>query len=327
MARRLLPLIPLIPLIAPAAWIVYSRAVIPHNADLPDAIDAERSDYDSPRAGRLAYYHDTTGAGRPLVLIHSINAAASAYELRPLFLHYRGQRPVYALELPGFGFSDRSARRYSPELYAHTILDFLADVVGQAADLVTLSLSSEFAARAAMEDSTYFRSITMISPSGFTLRENQEISSQRASDSGAASGVYRLLSFPLWGLPLYDLIASRPSLRFFLKQSFYGDIDAGLIEYDWYTAHQPGAHHAPLYFVSGTLFTRDARATLYPNVSVPTLVIYDEDAFVRFDTLDSLVEEKANWQATRITPTRGLPQFEALPQTTATLDTFWGAVS
>ena len=39
---------------------------------------------------------------RPLLLLHSINASASAYEVKPLFEHYRQQRPVYAPDLPGF---------------------------------------------------------------------------------------------------------------------------------------------------------------------------------------------------------------------------------
>lgn len=49
---------------------------------------------------------------RPLLLIHSVNAAASAFEVKPLFYYYRGRRPMYALDLPCFGQSDRSDRFY-----------------------------------------------------------------------------------------------------------------------------------------------------------------------------------------------------------------------
>ena len=49
----------------------------------------------------------------PLLLIHSINAAASAAEVEPLFTHYRQQRPVYAIELPGFGLPLTTKTPYS----------------------------------------------------------------------------------------------------------------------------------------------------------------------------------------------------------------------
>ena len=51
------------------------------------------------RAGRLAYY--VGGDGPPLLLIHSINAAASAYEVKPIYDRMRTLRRVYAVELPG----------------------------------------------------------------------------------------------------------------------------------------------------------------------------------------------------------------------------------
>src|SRR5258707_11557150 len=92
---------------AVGGWIGYSALRVNHRLPLPEAIAGQRHTFISPRAGMMSYYADRSGGGRPLVLIHSINAAASAYEMQPLFLHYRSKRSVYALDLPGFGFSDR----------------------------------------------------------------------------------------------------------------------------------------------------------------------------------------------------------------------------
>jgi pimeloyl-ACP methyl ester carboxylesterase len=69
-------------------------------------VAGERIEFVSPGAGRLSYY--VSGHGPPLLLVHSINAAGSAYEVKPLYEHYARSRTVYALDLPGFGFSDRS---------------------------------------------------------------------------------------------------------------------------------------------------------------------------------------------------------------------------
>src|SRR4051812_14035744 len=63
-------------------WISYSALRINHRQSLPPAIDAERRTFISPNAGMLSYYVDRSAVGRPLVLIHSINAAGSAYEMK-----------------------------------------------------------------------------------------------------------------------------------------------------------------------------------------------------------------------------------------------------
>src|SRR5215475_363730 len=96
-------------------WIGYSTLRVSHKYPLRHAIDAERRTFISPTAGTISYYVDRKKSGRPLVLVHSIDVAASAYEMRPLFDHYHTERPVFALDLPGYGFSERSNRVYTPE--------------------------------------------------------------------------------------------------------------------------------------------------------------------------------------------------------------------
>ena len=63
-------------------------------------------------AGDIAWYEAGTGA--PVVLVHAIDAAASAHEITPLFDTLRQRRRVIALDLPGFGRSDRPDIRYRP---------------------------------------------------------------------------------------------------------------------------------------------------------------------------------------------------------------------
>ncbi len=305
-------------------WILYSNRAVDHHLPLDDAIDAPRERFAGARSGfQLSVYVDRAAEGTlaPLVLIHSINAAGCAYEMRPIFQSYRGLRDLYALDLPGFGFSERSDRVYAFDLYKDAILDLL-ERIGVAADVIALSLSGEFAARAALERPDLFRSLTLISPSGFTARE-QKNASQAASQTGTSDSLYRAFSFPLWAQAFYDLIATRTSIRFFLQQSFEGAVDPGLEAYGYQTAHQPGARFAPLYFVSGKLFSPDIREQVYAKLPLPVLVLFDRDAFVRFDTLPDFVESHANWRAERIAPTKGLPQFEQTARVAQALDQFW----
>ena len=310
-----------------AVGIAYSALAIDHAVPLAPAIEAERRTLRSAHAGQVAYYADEHAAGRPLLLVHSINAAASAYEMRPLFERYRDTRPVYALDLPGFGFSERSDRIYTPSLYTGAVLDLLRFITAghEAADVVALSLGSEFAARAALEQPDLVRSLTLISPTGLTVR-TQRNRSEQAGVSPIGATVNRALRFPLWSQAFYDLVASKASIRYFLQRSFVGEPDPGLVAYAFATAHQPGARFAPLTFLSGRLFSPGIREEVYERLPLPVLTLYDQDAFVGFDALPDVLARNPRWRAMRLTPSKGLPQFERLDETTRALEAFWQEV-
>jgi pimeloyl-ACP methyl ester carboxylesterase len=304
-------------LAAAAGWTAYSALAIDHRHPLPPAVNAERRQFRSFDAGILSYYASDAARGRPLLLVHSVNAAASAYEMRPLFERYRGERPVYALDLPGFGFSERSDRVYSPELYSAAILDLVRQELPAAEpfDVVALSLGCEFSASAVLAQPDRFRSLAMISPTGFS--SNQKI------QQGSGRWRQAWLSFPLWSQAFYDLLVTPPSIRYFLQKSFHRNVDATLAAYDYASAHQPGARYAPLYFVSGKLFTPDVRNDVYARLPLPVLVLYNRSGYGTLDELPGFAGSRANWTAIRIAGSKELPQFENPAETAGALDHFW----
>ena len=307
---------------AAAGWILYSRKYIIHDLDLDNALDADREDYVSEQAGRMSYYVDRSGDGAPLVLLHSVNAAPSAFEMKPLFDHYLGKRPVYALDLPGFGFSERSERIYSPILYQRAITNFLRDVVGEPADVVGLSLSCEFAALSAVHDPQFTRSLVMISPTGFQPPKVNTLP-ESAQQRKAKNALYSVLAVGLWNRALYDLITSRPSIQYFLNMSFEGLVPEQVVDCAYQTSHQPGAAFAPTYFLGGKLFTPAVRETVYKVLEQPVLVIYDRDPYTNFEMLPVMVQGANNWQAKRVSPTKGLPHWEQPEKTTRAMADFW----
>ncbi len=292
------------------------RRLIAGSIELPAAVDAPRETFDSLSAGTVSYYIDRRGTGRPLVLIHSINAAASAYEMKPFFEHYRGARPVIAVDLPGFGFSDRRDHVYSPALYTTVIMELLERVAGAdvPADVVALSLSAEFAARAARDRPDLFHTLTVVSPTGLAhnARSSMEMTKQSA-----------ILGLPVLGAAAFEALVSRPSLSFFLGKSFVGPVDQGLEAYAYATSHQAGARNAPSYFLSGALFTPRVEEVVYEKVTVPTLVLFDEDGYTDFAKLGTLLGRSRKWSSARIVPSSGLPHFEMAEETFAALEAFW----
>jgi pimeloyl-ACP methyl ester carboxylesterase len=254
--------------LAVAGGIGYSAFMVAHRVPLPDAVSGERREI-ARRAGPLSYY--VAGEGTPVLLLHSINAAGSVYEVRPVFEHLKATRRVYAVDLPGFGFSDRSDRPYDIALYVaavHDMLDEIAARHGDApVDVLAVSLASEFAARAAAQAPHRFRTLAMVTPTGFSRQYAGLQGAEGASREIPA--MHAVFSFPLWSRAFYDLLTSRRSIRYFLERTYGSDaIDEGMLEYDYATTHQPGAQHAPYAFVSGRLFAKDIRA-VYDRLTLP----------------------------------------------------------
>lgn len=292
---------------------------------MPPPLTADRFDLRDPGGGRIACYASTSAAGAlpPLLLVHSVNAAATAYEMGPLFEHYREDRLVYALDLPGFGLSDRNERRYTPRLMTDAVLGIAAKIRrrhgGAAIDLMALSLGCEFAARAATEAADSFRSVALISPTGFDKRSAR--AAQNAAKTRAIPWLHSALNFPLWKRGLFSALTSRASIRYFLQKTFGAkEIDEGLLEYDYIATHQPGAENAPYYFVSGYLFSTDA-LDLYRALKAPVWMAHG----VRGDFVDyeqkAVVQNLPNWKID-VFQTGAMPHFEKPGEFIARYDDF-----
>ena len=275
---------------------------------LSPALDAGDHEILGEEFGRvLVYGRDREAPGAPVLLVHSVNAAPSAMEMRPIF-EGLGGRPLYAMDLPGFGRSDREARLYTPRLMTDALLavaeDLRARHGGSPVDLCALSLSCEFAARAASEQPDLFRTLALISPTGFDRRAPYD--GPRGSTRGKP--VLRKV-FRCSGSRLYGWLTKPGVVRYFLRRT-YGSrgVDPDLWDYAVRTAAQPGAKHAPISFLSGYLFSRDA-SRLYDTLELPVWASHG----VRGDFVDyrdlARMETRSNWTRTEYA-TGALPHYE-----------------
>lgn len=213
------------------------------------------------------------GRGEPLVLVHGVYAGASSFEYRRVFERLATRYRVYAFDLLGFGLSDRPPVVYTPELYITLIADFARQVVG-ASDhpvrVVASALGAAFVIRAAAERPQLYERLVLIEPTGLeNLAGNKDTRARRAGR--------RLLRTPLLGQAIYNVLASRPNIRYFLHAT-YGKghpISDDIVDAHYTMAHQPGARFAAAGFVSGTLDTPVQAA--YAQLRLPLLLIWGKN--------------------------------------------------
>jgi len=271
---------------------------------LPPALDAPHFSFD----GLTCY---VAGSGAPLLLVHSINASGSAAEVRPLFEHAQATRTVYALDLPGYGMSERPNRHYTPRVFTdalHAVAAQIRQRSGTATplDALALSLGCEFLARAASEQSSHWGRLALVSPTGFNGTAERR---GAPGSTRAVPGLHGVLSVPLWGASLFRQLTKPGVVRYFLERTWGGkDIDETMYAYAVRTARMPGAHHAPLHFLGGGLFSADIH-TVYTALRQPVWASHG----VRGDFTDyrgmAVIRGRRNWQVTTY-QSGALPYFE-----------------
>ena len=313
------------PEIPPVLMPALPRPFIPA---LPPAVMGQRLELQTS-AGLVSFYQShpdpqnlNAPTSTPLLLVHSVNAAASVAEVAPLYDHYASTRSVYALDLPGFGFSDRSDRPYTIRLMTDAVLAMLAHIRslhnGATIDVLGVSLACEYVARASCEAPSAIRKIALVSPTGFSGSKRFD------GEPGSSRGIpwfYAAVSRPAWSQGLFDLLTRPAVVRYFLKRTFgRQQVDEELWRYCVLSARQPGARHAPLYFLSAYLFAADIN-TLYEKLACPVWVsMATRGDFTNYKGR-STVEQRANWKFV-VMPGGALPYFEDLAAFTAQSDAF-----
>jgi pimeloyl-ACP methyl ester carboxylesterase len=270
---------------------------------LVPAVSGERFDVD----GVSCY---VAGQGPPLLLVHSVNAAASAAEVRPLYEHYRATRTVFAPDLPGYGFSQRGDRPYTPRLMTdalHAVAQQIHRRCGTAPiDALAVSLGCEFLARAAMEQPAHWGRLALVSPTGLMGMKPRR---GPPGSTRALPWLYKALANPLWAQALFDGLTKPAVVRYFLRRTWGGpNIDPQMADYAILTARQPGARFAPLHFLGAGLFSADIH-TVYEALRGPVWASHG----VRGDFTDyrglPLLKPQPPWRVT-VFPTGALPYFE-----------------
>ena len=303
--------------LAAARW--WHQRQLPPSTALPPALDWESRALET-RDGRTHCYV-RPGTGRPIVLLHSFNAAASTFEMKPIADHlaHATDRPLYAVDWLGFGRSDRPDADYTPDVYAHQLYQVLTDGLDAPADLIALSLGCEYAAWMGLQAAPQIRRLVLVSPTGLTTARGPSSPGRFALTLAARTGAFELFFYRL---------TQRASLRDFYERQVFldpGAVPSALVDYAQVTAHAKGAHHAPRRFVDGSLFVENVAEQIYPRLYRPTLLLTPSTpgpTIQSFDLLPSVLDQNPRSLTHRTLPGGLMPHWDAPTPFFEALDPF-----
>lgn len=257
------------------ALIFAAIVALRHMLDTPQQLESSlpgESNYYQWKHGYIFYKVLGAPEAPPLLLLHTPELAASAYEMRkliePLAQHYR----VYAPDLLGFGLSDRPAIDYTAETYVDLCRDFLIDVVKHPATIVASRISCNYAVATAATSPHLCERLVLISPVALA---GEQVKGNRLPVRNAAVPMMNAWAAVLQAAPmkwlLYPILSTRFALRYASARQ-HALISAADLDYFYATTHQFGAQHASMALLAGKLAQDDSHRL--ETLQQPTLVIW-----------------------------------------------------
>jgi pimeloyl-ACP methyl ester carboxylesterase len=277
-----------------------------------------RINYVPWRGVHYAYY-SRPGTGRPLVFLHSINAAASAHEMRPLVQRFirETERPLFALEWLGFGHSDRPDTSYTPELLEDQLEHWLDRTLHahEGVDLVGLSLGATYAVEVARRRPDLIRTVVAIEPSGLG-EEPTEIGRIWARLLFSVPGVQRAF---------YDRLTTPDALYEFAQENLFTTefgVPEEYVQFGAETSRMEGAFRPLDDFLSGRLFP-DNPEDSFRHLRQPLLIIHGTVQDRRMESYTSLpgLEDRPGVSVVSL-PTGALPHWERSGEVTERIKEF-----
>jgi pimeloyl-ACP methyl ester carboxylesterase len=256
-----------------AALAAVNASIKRNVTDPDDSALGGRAEFYAWKHGRIFYkVAGQHNHGIPILFIHGVSAGASSFMWRKNFDELAENFPVYAVDLLGFGFSDKPATApYSADLYVEQIADFITEVIGPPANIIASSLCAAYSVRVADEHPALVHSLILNSPVGYNTLN------ARPGMTGAA--FYGLLQSPVLGTSFYNVMASERSIREHARANLFYDprrVTNRFVANLYATSHQEGAQYAIAAFLSGYLNT-DTRAAFSRLKQAVTLVCGKQD--------------------------------------------------
>lgn len=256
------------------------------------------------------------GSGPPLLLLHGVGNTSSMAEMLPLYEAMQPMRTVVALDLPGFGASERGDRNYTPRLMADALHMTAAFVRMQCKlkprhqlDAVAYGMSCEFLARAAAEDPARWGRLAFISPTG--LNGPKSRSGGVVKRMGRAI-VNRVLKTRLWGQALYEGLTSPLVVRRELQSTFGTSyVDDELFDNALAATRDPGARFAPFRALTGQLSSKDI-VQVYRSLRQPVWVTHGKRGIAAEFQHNPDLARRPNWRVTAF-KSGAMPHFQHNP--------------
>lgn len=167
------------------------------------------------RFGKVHYRKK--GSGSPLLLIHNLTPGSSSYEFHAIIDALSEKYEVYAIDLLGYGDSEKINMTYTNYLYVQLITDFIKTVIGKKTSILTSGDSSSIAIMTCHNDPELINQLYFINPQSL-FRANQVPTKQTKL-------LKLMIDCPIIGTLIYNIQTSKRSFEKKWREQYFYDAD------------------------------------------------------------------------------------------------------
>ena len=255
------------------------------------------------RFGKIRYTQK--GSGTPLLLLHDLTAGSSSYEFCKIIDELAEKHEVYAVDLLGYGLSDKPNITYTSYLYVQSIIDFIKNVIGKKTDILATGDSSSIAVMCAHNDGEVIDRIVLINP--------QSINQLNRIPSKRTKLLKLLIDTPVLGTFVYNMLTTKEAFRkLFAEKYFYnsGMISEGILEAYREASHQPDCNAKYTFASSMGRYMNTNVVHALKQIDHSIYVIYGTEKIDNQTTIDTYLSYNQSIEAFPISYTRQYPHLE-----------------
>ncbi len=152
------------------------------------------------------------GSGNPVLLIHDLIPGSSQYEFNSLISSLSKTNEVYAIDLLGYGLSDKPNLTYTNYLYVQLINDFIKKIIGRKTDVIATGNSFSIAVMVCHNDSELINRIVGINP--------ESIYNLNMIPSKHSKLLKFLIDSPVLGTFIYNLLTTKKNIELDFKEKY-----------------------------------------------------------------------------------------------------------
>ena len=211
------------------------------------------------------------GEGPPILLLHSFGPGHDSKEWQRTAELLAETHRVFALDLLGWGRSEKPQLTYDGEIYIQLVRDFLEDVVRDRVLVAAAGLSAAYAIQLAADHPELMRSLALVCPLGLDLHGEEP-------DLKDAL-LHRFLRLPIVGTSALNIFTSRSGISNHLRNEIYAAperVDAALVEHHYRASHEPGASAALAAYLAGYL--NHSVVDVLPRLNLPVWIGWGRQA-------------------------------------------------